>query len=69
MIKINKIEQFQLFCLENYKFSKGISGEIALGYFKQYQVFEYISESYDVLHTQSKIFIVSDINDFIERRL
>jgi hypothetical protein len=69
MIKLNKIEQFQLFCLENYRFSKGISGEIALRNFRQYQVFEYISESYDVLHTQSKIFIVSDINDFIERRL
>lgn len=69
MIKINKIEQFQLFCLENYRFSKGISGEMALANFKKYQVFDFLTDCYEVLHTQSKAFILSEINDYIERRL
>ena len=69
MIKLNKIEQFQLFCLENYRLSNGISGEIAFTNFKQYQVFDFLTAGYDVLHTQSKAFIVSEINEFIKCRL
>ena len=69
MIKLNKIQQFQLFCLENYKLTKGISGKIALNDFKQYHVFNYLSMGYDVLHTQSKNYIFEEINDFIRRRI
>lgn len=69
MITLDKIQQFQLFCLENYKFTKGISGKAALKDFKQYQVFKFLSLGYDVLHTQSKNYIVAEINDFILRRI
>ena len=68
MIKLNKVQQFELFCLENYKMAKGITGKMALNDFKQYQVFNYLSAGYDVLHTQGKNYIVAEINDFIERR-
>jgi len=68
MIKLNKIQQFELFCLENYKIAKGITGKSALRDFKQYHVFNFLSSGYDVLHTQGKNYIVSEINDFIEQR-
>jgi hypothetical protein len=68
MIKLNKIQQFELFCLENYKMAKGITGKCALRDFKQYHVFNFLSSGFDVLHTQGKNYIVSEINDFIEQR-
>jgi hypothetical protein len=68
MITLNKVQQFELFCLENYKISKGIAGRTALNDFKQYNVFNFLSIGYDVLHTQGKNYILAEINDFIERR-
>ena len=68
MITLNKVQQFELFCLENYKMAKGITGKSALRDFKQYHVFNFLSSGYDVLHTQGKNYIVSEINDFIEQR-
>jgi len=68
MIKLNKVQQFELFCLESYKIAKGITGRMALNDFKRYQVFNFLSSGYDVLHTQGKSYIIDEINDYIERR-
>ncbi|MDD4971818.1 MAG: DUF3791 domain-containing protein [Paludibacter sp.] len=68
MIKLSNIQQFEVFCLENYKISKGINGKAALNDFKNYHVFDFLTAGYDVLHTQGKNYIVAEINDFIERR-
>jgi len=68
MIKLNKVQQFELFCLENYRMSKGITGKTALNDFKQYHVFNYLSAGFDVLHTQGKKYIVAEISDYIARR-
>jgi hypothetical protein len=68
MNKLNKIQQFQLFCLESYRTQIGISGIKALDDFKKFKVFDYLAAGYDVLHTQGKIFLLADINDFLNRR-
>jgi hypothetical protein len=39
----------------------------ALSDFRNYDVFSYLSSGYDVLHTQGKNFIVTDIQDFIKK--
>jgi hypothetical protein len=65
MNKINKIEEFQLFCLENYKAEKNISGKQALDEFKRFSVFEFLESGYEVLHTQSLNYINSEIEQFI----
>jgi hypothetical protein len=65
MNKINKIEEFQLFCLENYKTEKNISGKQALDEFKRFGVFEFLESGYEVLHTQSLNYINSEIEQFI----
>ena len=68
MNKLNKIQQFQLFCLESYRTQIGISGIKALDDFKKFKVFDYLAAGYDVLHTQGKFFLLADINDFLNRR-
>ncbi len=68
MIKLNNIARFQVFCLENYKTTKGISGRNALTEFKNNHVFDFISNNYEVLHTQGKNYIITEINDYINKK-
>ncbi len=65
---LSKIEQFQIFCIESYRHAHVISGIDALTEFKKLNVFEYLADGYDVLHTQGKNYILADINDYIEQR-
>lgn len=66
MIHLNKIAQFQLFCLENFKFSKGIQGREALLIFNTNMVFKFLADNYEVLHTQGKQYIISEISSYIK---
>ena len=68
MNKLSNIQQFQLFCLESYKYASGITAKVALNEFIDKQVFEYLSSGYEVLHTQGKNYLIADIKDFIEHR-
>ena len=69
MNKLNKLQQFQLFCLESYRTQIGVSGMKALDDFKKFKVFDYLDTGYDVLHTQGKKYILADINDFLQKRM
>ncbi len=68
MIRLNNINRLQLFCLENYKTAKGISGKNALEEFKKHGIFVFISNNYEVLHTQGKNYILDEINHYMNNR-
>lgn len=62
------IAYFLSFCIEQYKNEKNISGaEVAL-LLKRYGVLEYLKEHFDVLHTQSKQWLLADIDEYITLR-
>ena len=65
---MQEIVRFKAYCLERYKYIHGLNGREALRLFKQYDVMDYISSFYDVLHTFGDQYIVSDIDDFIAAR-
>ena len=58
------IAYFLSFCIEQYKTEKGISGADAVQVLKLYGVLEYLAEHFDVLHTQSKQWLLADIDEF-----
>ena len=62
------IEKFIIFCLESYKSAQQIDGSQALKDFEEYDVFTYLTEGYEVLHTQGKQYIISDITQYIANR-
>lgn len=66
--KLDQIQQFQLFCLESYRNSKGITGMDALQDFKQTGVFGFLSSGYEILHSKGKKYLTSLIIDYIKRR-
>lgn len=56
------------FCIEQYKKEKGISGAEAAQLLQGYGVLEYLKEHFEVLHTQSKQWLLADIDEFIKLR-
>ncbi|MDR1437244.1 MAG: DUF3791 domain-containing protein [Candidatus Symbiothrix sp.] len=65
---IQPVEQFIIFSLEAYKAAAGLKGMQAFRDFEDYDVFSYLMKGYEVLHTQSKEYIVADIEEFIANR-
>lgn len=63
------IPEFVTFCIEQYKIYKGISGQEAMERLSQAGVLEYIAEQYDVLHTESKQWILKDIDQLVESKV
>ena len=59
---------FISFCIEQYKNEKGISGSEAMALLSEYGVLEYLSEHWEILHTQSRQWIIEDIDEFIRTR-
>lgn len=59
---------FISFCIEQYKNEKGIGGAEAMTLLSAYGVLEYLAEHWEILHTQSRQWILEDIEEFISAR-
>lgn len=62
------IAYFLSFCIEQYKAAKGISGSESAEILARYGVLDYLADHYEVLHTQSRQWLLEDIDDFIKLR-
>ncbi len=56
---------FVSFCIEQYKHEKGMDGRQTMELMNRYGVLDYLCEHFEVLHTQSRQWIVADIDEFI----
>ena len=65
---MSKETEFTVFCMESYKVYKSLSGKQVFDLFRQYDVFDYIREFYDVLHTTSYPYINRDIDIYLKSR-
>lgn len=65
---MSKEARFAVFCFENYKIHKSISGRQAYELFEKNGVFDYLKEFYDVLHTTGYQYINNDIDSFLSNR-
>lgn len=63
-----KINDFVIFCLESYKSNYNLSGNYAYNIFEKYDLFNYLKEGYDVLHTQGQDYIINDIEIYLKNR-
>ncbi|NFE93581.1 DUF3791 domain-containing protein [Clostridium botulinum] len=67
MIK-SEILLYIISIIESYRDRYNMEGKEIVELFKKYNVFEYIIEFYDVLHTQSITYGIDDIHEFILNR-
>lgn len=59
---------FLVFCTEQYKSAKGLTGIQVSQLFTKYKVWEYIYSCFEALHTTGEKYIVDDIDSYIEER-
>lgn len=59
---------FLIYCTEQYKFQKKLTGRQVCILFNQYHVWEYIYSCFEALHTTGENYIVADIDAFIKAR-
>ena len=59
---------FMVYCTEQYKSAKKLSGKQVSELFSRYQVWDYIYSCFEALHTTGANYIVDDIDSYIETR-
>lgn len=59
------IAYFITFCVEIYKNAHSVSGAIASDIFSKHGIMEYLTDNYEVLHTQSPQWILYEIDELI----
>ena len=59
---------FMIFCVEQYKAAKDLTGKQVEELFTRHQVWEYVYSCFEALHTTGVNYIVEDIDLYIEAR-
>lgn len=62
------VAYFLSFCIEQYKKAKQLHGAEVARIFNQYGVMEYLEQHFEPLHSQSRQWILEDIDEFINLR-
>ena len=65
---MSKEMSFVIFCIENYKIHRSLTGKQTADLFRQYGVFDYLREFYDILHTTGYQYINHDIDIYLKAR-
>lgn len=63
-----KILLFKVFCIENYRESKKMSAEETLSLFSDHEVFDFLKNNYEILHTQDTKYILDTIKTYISKK-
>ena len=59
---------FLIYCTEQYKAAKKLTGKQVADLFTKYRVWDYIYSCFEALHTTDANYIVEDIDLYIEAR-
>ena len=62
------IAYFLSFCIEQYKIERDLSGEDTMNLFEKYNVLSYLSDNFEVLHTQGRQWLMEEIKDYIAKQ-
>ena len=60
--------KFMIFCAEQYKSAKQLSGRQLSDLFDKYRVWNYLYDCYEALHTTGTSYIIEDIDLYIDAR-
>ena len=59
---------FLIYCTEQYKVAKNLTGKQVSELFTRYRVWDYVYSCFEALHTTGANYIVEDIDLYIEAR-
>lgn len=58
---------FIAFCIEQYKVAKGMDGAEVAGLFFEKGISEYLNENFEILHTQSRQWLIEEIDGLLNQ--
>ena len=67
-INMSNQGEFMIFCAEQYKYAKQLTGKQLNELFSQYHVWDYLYAGYEALHTTGINYIIHDIDLYIDAR-
>jgi hypothetical protein len=65
---MSKQGDFMIYCTEQYKSAKKLSGKQVSQLFSRYSVWDYLYSCFEALHTTGANYIVEDIDLYIQAR-
>jgi hypothetical protein len=63
-----RIQDFVIFCLEEYKAAHNLRGEAAHRLFASSGAYDYLVSGYDILHSFGADYLIDDLDRFFEVR-
>ena len=67
-MNVSRQGDFLIYCTEQYKSSKNLTGKQVAELFTRFRVWDYIYSCFEALHTTGVNYIVEDIDLYIEAR-
>lgn len=64
--KKQDVAYFLSFCIEQYMNAKGLSRNEAMALLSDRGVLDYLAEHFEILHTQSRQWIIEEIDEYIK---
>ena len=61
------IAYFVSWCIEEYKFVVGLGGSATMDLLDKYGILDYLADNYEVLHTQSRQWLMEEITEKLEQ--
>ena len=65
---MSKEGTFTIYCVEQYKNAKKLTGKEVAELFTRFQVWEYVYSCFEALHTTGNQYIVEDIDQYIAEK-
>lgn len=65
---MSKAGSFLIYCVEQYKSAKKMTGKQVAQLFSKYNVWDYVYSCFEALHTTGSNYIIEDIDLYIEAR-
>lgn len=59
---------FVVFCAEQYKMARGMTGKDLAKLFTRYGIWDYLYSCFEALHTTGTKYIINDIDQYIQER-
>ncbi|MFZ4583053.1 MAG: DUF3791 domain-containing protein [Paludibacter sp.] len=66
--QLQKEKMFYIFCAENFRILKNMEASEVLALFQKYDVYNFTTANYDVLHTQGEEYILNEITTYIKNQ-
>lgn len=66
--QLEKEKMFYIFCTENYRILKDMDATEVLALFQKNKVYDFLTQNYDVLHSQGEEYILNEIAIYIKNQ-